>query len=205
MNPDNNLVRVHLRQVMLIGWGEAAQYSHTLVGERQPLADEQHGKENFVAINVTDFVRGGVSRNLERPALHLLAASNILSVEKVRADSQLTRCRPHGRPSCGYCDDPCITGDAGYQHTLVCTGTPESLWGRNPWQTRRVHHLEVANATRIIQLRDDGTYDIVKDTADKNAAFANAIALGRPYPPLPSRPTLRLKNEVILLFGEGGR
>lgn len=84
-NPEN-LVRVHLDRAVLLGFGQKIKYTHTLVGERQPPLGEQHGNVNFVAVNVCGFMRGGKYFNLDRPALHLLANHNILSIESLEVE-----------------------------------------------------------------------------------------------------------------------
>ena len=65
-----------------------ADIAHTLIGERQPTLGEQQGGANFVAVNVHAYVRGGVSITLERPAVHLLASHNILSIESLPLEKQ---------------------------------------------------------------------------------------------------------------------
>ena len=88
-NPEN-LVRIHLRQALLLGQGKGAKYAHTLIGERLPPLGEQYGGTGFVAVNVFGFVRGGVDGHLEHPARHLLAANNILSIEDVKIEHVCT-------------------------------------------------------------------------------------------------------------------
>ncbi len=86
-NPEH-LVRVHLRQALLLSHGKEARYAHTLVGERKQPLGEQYGGTNFVAVNVHGFLRGGVRVTLERPTLHLLASNNILSIEDLKMNER---------------------------------------------------------------------------------------------------------------------
>ncbi len=82
---DHTHVRVHLRQVIMVGDGNQARYAKVLTGIRQPLFNQRLSNgEALVAVDVYGCVTGGTNSfrvTPVEPHTHLLAASNILSIE----------------------------------------------------------------------------------------------------------------------------
>ncbi len=142
-----NLVRVHLREAVLVGYGREARYAKVLCGKHEPMVDARYSGVPFLSMVVIGYVRNYQGVNLAEPTRALLAVSNILSIE----DAKVERPAPHymRRAAC----------EASVYH-----GTPESLWS-GPGQ-RQIRLREVDRARRIIQLCDDGTYRIVKNMED---------------------------------------
>ena len=116
---DHQHVRIHLRQVIMVGEGPKARYAKVLTGIRQPLLDERYGDgEQLFAVDVYGCVTGGTSTfrvTPVEPHTHLLAVYNILSIE-----------------------DMALASD---QHFEAC---PPSV--PEPWQARRMQTVQCGNA-----------------------------------------------------------
>lgn len=179
MNQEN-MVRIHLKQAILVGSGEEARYAKVLVGKREPMtvADEGYLNKTIMTVMVIGYVWGYKGHTLEEPTRMRLASSNILAIEDVKVE--LAHCE---KRRC--------------HRVTVIPGTPETLWVR--LGPRQVSLHDVDRARRIIQLRNDGTYRIVKDTAAEFADACAAPSYGRSHPHVHVLP---LRNEVIFLYDE---
>lgn len=91
-----NMVRVHLQQAILVGYGKEARYAKVLVGEREPVGTEHYAGENLAPVIVIGYVWNYRGHNLAAPTRMRLAASNILAIE----DCKMECCPPHrhGKP-----------------------------------------------------------------------------------------------------------
>lgn len=176
MNQENP-VRIHLKQAILVGHGKEARYAKVLVGEQEALLDEGYPNQTIVVATVIGYVWGYKGFNLEAPTRMRLAHSNILAIEDAKVEP--ARCE---RRRC--------------HRVTVMAGTPETLWARPG--PRQVSLFDVDRAQRIIQLRKDGTYRVVKDMSAEFAdAYCAPCHTGRPH-----SHTLLLRNEVIFLYDE---
>jgi hypothetical protein len=160
-NPEKAL-RVHLKQAILVGYGEEARYAKVLIGRRDATADYIHHATVFQSFIIIGFVHGYRDHNVAQPTQMYLADDNILCIEDCKIDP----------PRC----------ERGQCHRVtVMHGTPETLWAMPG--PRQVSSADVWRARRIIQLREDGSYHIVKD-------MRNPLLWCRPM------------NEVIFLYDE---
>lgn len=86
MNAEN-IVRVHLKQAILVGYGEEeARYAKVLIGEEQVTPTRAHHNDIFILVTVIGYVRGYQGHNLAEPTKMLLSTSNILSIEYAKIE-----------------------------------------------------------------------------------------------------------------------
>lgn len=92
-------VRVNLKQAILVGYGEGADYAKVLIGEHRMTADVRLGAVVFHNYTITGFLRGyrGHIRvfNLAHPATMKLAETNILSVDELQGDAGYVEANAH--------------------------------------------------------------------------------------------------------------
>ena len=97
---DHKHVRVHLRQIIMVGEGPQARFAKVLTGIRQPLLDERLcGGEALVAVDVYGCVTGASNSfrvTPVKPHTHLLAGDNILDIEDLALapDMHFEACPP---------------------------------------------------------------------------------------------------------------
>ncbi len=91
MNQEN-MVRVHLKQAILIGYGKEARYSKVLLGERQQV--EVHDTVQFQSFVIIGFVHGYQGYNLAQPTRIAVADKNILAIEDAKIEPGGGRMRP---------------------------------------------------------------------------------------------------------------
>lgn len=187
--PEPHMVRIHLQQAILVGYGKEARYAKVLLGRYSPSTNARYAGEPFLSVDIIGFVREYQGHNLEAPTHMLLPIRNVLSIEDAKVERTPLRCAllsyhaAHAIPGGGYCPGVPVPYymrladcDASVYH-----GTPESLW-EGPGQ-HKISRRVVERAQRIIQLQDDGRYRIVKSMETE-------------FDP---------KNEVIFLYDEGTR
>lgn len=101
---DHKHVRIHLKQVIMIGHGKEARYAKVVTGIRRHGLDEQLSNgEALVAIDVYGYVTGIQNSFRVTPVdshTYLLAGNNILSIEDMALapeEMHLEYCPPSGR------------------------------------------------------------------------------------------------------------
>ena len=185
---NDKLIRVHLRQAVLVVYGTEARYAKVLCGQHDPVMTERWGGVPFMSMIVIGYIHSYTGVNLATPTRMLLATNNILVIEDAKVEHAkptgvivpCTRVDYHPAHESTMANMRCpgMRRIAEY-HATAYPGTPETLWvGAGQHQVKR---NEVQRATRIIQLCKDGTYRIVKNREDGD------------FDP---------KNEVIFLYKE---
>lgn len=89
---NNQYVRIHLRQSILIGHGQTSRYAKVITGIRKLGHDERLGNgEQLLAFTVNGYVSGGINNfhiEVVEPHMMLLAGNNILSIEEMAIKEQ---------------------------------------------------------------------------------------------------------------------
>ena len=89
---NNQYVRIHLRQNIMVGHGNESRYAKVLTGIRQHGLDERLSNgEQLLAFTVNGYVTGGINNfhiQVVKPHKMLLAGNNILSIEDMAIEEQ---------------------------------------------------------------------------------------------------------------------
>lgn len=85
---NNQQIRVHLRQIIMVGHGSQARFAKVLTGIRQHGLDERLSNgEQLVAVTIDGYIAGGNGQGFHvteiESHVHLLAGDNILSIENM--------------------------------------------------------------------------------------------------------------------------
>lgn len=96
-----NMVRVHLKQAILVGYGEKARYTKVLIGEHEVIATDYHG-QTFMTVVVIGYVHGYQGYSLDEPTRMGLATGNILCIEDAKVEHEDCR-RAHAEIETVYC------------------------------------------------------------------------------------------------------